>query len=409
MPILDRFAGPAAALAWALSAAPIALFVAPAHAQVVAGVSVSAPIAPPLLPVYAQPPVPGPGYIWIPGYWAWNGTGYYWAPGTWVAPPQVGLLWTPPYWGWSSGVYAFHPGYWGPTVGFYGGVNYGFGYTGVGFAGGYWNNGVFNYNTAVTNVGNAQVDATYNAPVAINRTTNTANVANVSYNGGPGGTTAVPTTAQQAYAVNEQQHAAPPAAQVQHQQAAFADPALSYANNKGAPPIAATARPGDFEGAVTRGAALAPVAAPASAKAGTTAPAAPATNKTATPAPPATAKIGTAAPTAPATNKIATPAAPVSSKPAPTAPTNRFASAPLHIRPNGRISGPPGAHYASRLPERPLSRPPGAGPGPHPGPHFTQAQAPNGGSHPGPRPPVRPGPHPAQRPGPAPRPAGQHP
>jgi hypothetical protein len=29
-------------------------------------------IAPPPLPVYDQPPIPAPGYIWTPGYWAWN-------------------------------------------------------------------------------------------------------------------------------------------------------------------------------------------------------------------------------------------------------------------------------------------------------------------------------------------------
>ena len=40
----------------------------------------------------------------------------------------------------------FHEGYWGPHVGFYGGIDYGFGYTGAGYAGGYWNNGAFYYN-----------------------------------------------------------------------------------------------------------------------------------------------------------------------------------------------------------------------------------------------------------------------
>ena len=59
-------------------------------------------------------------------------------PGVWVRPPQVGLLWTPGYWGWGGGAYLFHAGYWGPHVGFYGGVNYGFGYGGVGFGGGRW-------------------------------------------------------------------------------------------------------------------------------------------------------------------------------------------------------------------------------------------------------------------------------
>ena len=57
-----------------------------------------------------------------------GGGGYYWVPGTWVQPPRVGVLWTPGYWGFVGGVYAFHAGYWGPHVGFYGGVNYGFGY-----------------------------------------------------------------------------------------------------------------------------------------------------------------------------------------------------------------------------------------------------------------------------------------
>ena len=55
-----------------LGAAPIGAFIAPAQAQV--AISISATIAPPLLPVYAQPAIPGPGYLWIPGYWAWNGS-----------------------------------------------------------------------------------------------------------------------------------------------------------------------------------------------------------------------------------------------------------------------------------------------------------------------------------------------
>ena len=29
-------------------------------------------IAPPMLPVYEQPVIPGAGYIWTPGYWAWS-------------------------------------------------------------------------------------------------------------------------------------------------------------------------------------------------------------------------------------------------------------------------------------------------------------------------------------------------
>ena len=58
----------------------------------------------------------------------------------------------PGYWGWGSGAYLWHAGYWGPQVGFYGGIDYGFGYVGVGYAGGYWNNGAFFYNSAVNNI-----------------------------------------------------------------------------------------------------------------------------------------------------------------------------------------------------------------------------------------------------------------
>src|SRR5262252_8074275 len=48
----------------------------------------SVSFGPPVLPVYAQPVAPGPGYIWAPGYWGWSGDDYYWVPGTWVIAPQ---------------------------------------------------------------------------------------------------------------------------------------------------------------------------------------------------------------------------------------------------------------------------------------------------------------------------------
>ncbi len=77
------------------------------------GVSIS--IGSPALPVYEQPVCPGDGYIWTPGYWAYNYDigQYYWVPGTWVLSPQVGFLWTPPWWGWFNGAFVFHEGWWG--------------------------------------------------------------------------------------------------------------------------------------------------------------------------------------------------------------------------------------------------------------------------------------------------------
>jgi hypothetical protein len=118
-------------------------------AQVSIGISVG--FAPPELPVYAQPICPGEGYIWTPGYWAWDpeDEDYYWVPGTWVLAPEVGFLWTPGYWGWGGSAFEFYEGYWGPRIGFYGGINYGYGYFGRGYEGGRWDGGHFYYNRTV--------------------------------------------------------------------------------------------------------------------------------------------------------------------------------------------------------------------------------------------------------------------
>ena len=151
---------------------------------------------PPPLPVYVQPVIPGPDYYWTPGYWAWGPDDYYWVPGTWVLAPAPGLLWTPGYWAWrDDGVYVWRSGYWGPRVGFYGGVNYGYGYTGSGYYGGYWSGRVFTYNTAVTNVGSVHITNVYNKTVINNTTVN-----NVSFNGGTGGLAAKPTADEAAAA-----------------------------------------------------------------------------------------------------------------------------------------------------------------------------------------------------------------
>ncbi len=34
-------------------------------------------------PVVEYVPVAVPGYVWAPGYWAWNGHRYYWSSGAW--------------------------------------------------------------------------------------------------------------------------------------------------------------------------------------------------------------------------------------------------------------------------------------------------------------------------------------
>lgn len=222
-----------------------ALAVAPAASF--AGIFVSVGFAPPALPVYVQPVCPGEGYLWNPGYWAYGGEGYYWVPGVWVQPPSVGLLWTPGYWGWGGGAYLFHAGYWGPHVGFYGGINYGFGFGGVGFTGGVWQGGRFAYNTAYSNVNTTVIHNTYINRTTVNNTT-VNNYSHTSFNGGTGGVQARP-TAQEAQYSNEN-HVPPTAAQESHMQAARANPSNFAKANGGHPAMAAMQRPGATNTAV---------------------------------------------------------------------------------------------------------------------------------------------------------------
>jgi len=203
-----------------------------------AGVFISVGFAPPVLPVYTQPICPGDGYLWNPGYWAYGDAGYYWVPGVWVRPPQVGVLWTPGYWGWGGGAYLFHAGYWGPHVGFYGGVNYGFGYGGTGFGGGRWVGGSFAYNTAVVNVNRTVIHNTYIDNTVINHTTYNR----TSFNGGTGGIQARPSAQEASFA--RENHIAPTSEQQSHVQMASADRSNFASVNGGHPQNAAFSRPG---------------------------------------------------------------------------------------------------------------------------------------------------------------------
>ena len=220
---------------WLVFAVMMLSLSATSFAQIAVGVSVR--VAPPALPVYTQPICPGPDHMWTPGYWAWNDdAGYYWVPGTRVVAP-AGLLWTPGYWGWSDGVYAWRGGYWGPHIGFYGGVNYGFGYGGVGFAGGEWRGRSFYYNRSVTNITN--VTTVYNKTVIVNEN-------HVAFNGGEGGVKARPSHEEER--AEHEHHREPLAAQTRHEHMASHDKQNFASENHGRPAIAATGKPGEFKG-----------------------------------------------------------------------------------------------------------------------------------------------------------------
>lgn len=213
------------------------LLVIPATSH--AGVFISVGFAPPVLPVYVQPECPEPGLMWMPGYWAYGPDGYYWVPGAWVPAPYEGALWTPPYWGWDENVYVFHPGYWGRHVGYYGGVNYGFGYMGVGFVGGEWRGHDFAYNTAVVHVNRTVIRNTYVNETIVHNTTIVNN--RVAYAGGPGGVRHEPGP-EERMAMHEA-HVAPTSFQQQHMLAAQSNHAAYFNANHGRPANVVAERP----------------------------------------------------------------------------------------------------------------------------------------------------------------------
>jgi hypothetical protein len=147
-------------------------------------------------------------------------------------------LWTPGYWGFSGGAYLWHAGYWGPHVGFYGGVNYGFGYVGEGYAGGYWHGRTFFYNHSVNNVTITNVHI-YNRTII-------EHGGRVAYNGGPGGINRRPSHDDQRFM--HERHFEATHMQVEHEHGARGNREFLASVNHGRPAIAATARPGDFRG-----------------------------------------------------------------------------------------------------------------------------------------------------------------
>ena len=207
------------------------------------GVGVTVGFAPPPLPAYVQPPCPAPGYIWTPGYWAYSADDedYYWVPGTWVLAPSFGFLWTPGYWGLVDAEYVWHEGYWGPHVGFYGGINYGFGYFGSGFVGGYWRDHDFYYNRSVTNVSNVNITNVYNRTVINNNSYGSR----ASFNG-RNGVEARPSHSDLLAA--REPHRALTEPQRAQAASARALPSSLASVNHGHPQVAATPRPGVFSG-----------------------------------------------------------------------------------------------------------------------------------------------------------------
>jgi hypothetical protein len=88
----------------------LALSLAPAAA--IAQVGVVVRVAPPAPVVEHYGPPPHPGWVWQPGYQAWDGNRYAWHAGVWVAPPHPGARWVAHRWVHHNGGWVMQEGHW---------------------------------------------------------------------------------------------------------------------------------------------------------------------------------------------------------------------------------------------------------------------------------------------------------
>jgi hypothetical protein len=56
---------------------------------------------------------PGPGYVWMDGFWDLRGTRWVWVSGRWGRPPRPHAVWMRSRWEpYGRGGWRFHAGYW---------------------------------------------------------------------------------------------------------------------------------------------------------------------------------------------------------------------------------------------------------------------------------------------------------
>jgi hypothetical protein len=64
-------------------------------------------------PVYETVGIaPGPGFIWIGGYYHWSGGGWVWYRGHYARPPHPGAVWVGARYEVRGGRRFYHPGFW---------------------------------------------------------------------------------------------------------------------------------------------------------------------------------------------------------------------------------------------------------------------------------------------------------
>ena len=69
-------------------------------------------VGPPPLRAEAVVVAPGPGYVWVPGYYRWDGAAYIWMPGRYERPPRGRARWVPAHWERDRHGWFFVEGHW---------------------------------------------------------------------------------------------------------------------------------------------------------------------------------------------------------------------------------------------------------------------------------------------------------
>lgn len=101
-----RWSRVGAAAVLALSLAGCVVY--PARVGYAGGVVVTEPPAP-IVETYGV--APGPGYLWLGGYWNWEGGRHVWVGGHW-SEPRPGYRWEAHRWEHANGGWRLRQGYW---------------------------------------------------------------------------------------------------------------------------------------------------------------------------------------------------------------------------------------------------------------------------------------------------------
>ena len=69
-------------------------------------------IAPPHVRIETRSVAPGPDYVWVGGFWDWQGDQWIWVPGRWDRPAERDVIWVSPRYEREEDGWRYEPGHW---------------------------------------------------------------------------------------------------------------------------------------------------------------------------------------------------------------------------------------------------------------------------------------------------------